>query len=159
MLAPGFSITAGGWQNLPPISRALATYFSLEITPEYSCVMCCHWIKRLKSNDVCVMFKQSKKQAEPSNPWHLKFYSYPARKSSVFFTSEIKKKKRLYKGTQLLVNDWEVFIVGPKVKKPNWLVVCQLPNLQRWLRSWTRVYREQIQLVVRAGIEHRASRL
>ena len=67
-----------------------------------------------------------------------------------FFTSEI-KKKRLYKGTQLLVNDWEVFIVGPKVKK--------LPNLQRWLRSWTRVYREQIQLVVRAGIEHRASRL
>ena len=76
-----------------------------------------------------------------------------------FFLHQKLKKKRLYKGTQLLVNDWEVFIVGPKVKKPNWLVVCQLPNLQRWLRSWTRVYREQIQLVVRAGIEHRASRL
>ena len=44
------------------------------------------------------------KQAEPSNPWHLKFYSCPTRKSSVFFTSEI-KKKRLDRGTQLLVND------------------------------------------------------
>ena len=35
------------------------------------------------------------KQAEPSNPWLLKFYSCPTRKSSVFFTSEIKKKKDL----------------------------------------------------------------
>ena len=37
-------------------------------------------------------------------PLLLKFYSCPTRKSSVFFTSEI-KKKRLDRGTQLLVND------------------------------------------------------
>ena len=29
----GFSIRAGGRQNSPAISRELATYFSLEITP------------------------------------------------------------------------------------------------------------------------------
>ena len=32
-------------------------------------------------------------------------------------------------------------------------------HLQAWPRSWTRDYREQIQLAVSAGIEPRASRL
>ena len=39
------------------------------------------------------------------------------------------------------------------VKNPHWPGAKQLRYLQAWSRSYTRKYREQIQLVVRAGIE------
>ena len=42
-----------------------------------------------------------------------------------------------------------------RVKNPNW----PAGYLQAWLRIWTRDYHEQIQLVVRAGLELKASKL
>ena len=42
-----------------------------------------------------------------------------------------------------------------RVKNPNW----PAGYLQAWLRIWTWDYREQIQLVARAGLELRASAL
>ena len=41
------------------------------------------------------------------------------------------------------------------VKNPNW----PAGYLQAWLRIWTRDYREQIQVVVRVGLELRVSEL
>ena len=45
------------------------------------------------------------------------------------------------------------------VKNPNWQEVNQWAVLQAWTRIWTRDYREQIQLVVRARLELGASEL
>ena len=46
-----------------------------------------------------------------------------------------------------------------RVKNPNWPEANQLAILQAWTRIWTRDYREQIQLAVRAGLELGASEL
>ena len=46
-----------------------------------------------------------------------------------------------------------------KVKNPNWQETNQLTMLQAWQRIWTQNYQEQIQLVVRAGLELMASGL
>ena len=43
-----------------------------------------------------------------------------------------------------------------KVKNPNWLEANQLAILQASPRIWTRDYREQIQLAVRARLGHEA---
>ena len=45
------------------------------------------------------------------------------------------------------------------VKNPNWQEANQLVTLQATQRIQTRDYREQIQLVVRAGLEREASEL
>ena len=51
---------AGGQRNLAAISRELAAYFSLEITPGLNRLfMCCHWITKPKFNKVCILFKHS----------------------------------------------------------------------------------------------------
>ena len=51
---------AGGQRNLAAISRELAAYFSLKITPGWNRVFVCfYWIKKPKFNDVCVLFKHS----------------------------------------------------------------------------------------------------
>ena len=46
-----------------------------------------------------------------------------------------------------------------RVKNPNRPETNQLAILQAWPRIWTRDYREQIQLTVRAGLELGASEL
>ena len=52
----GFSIRAGGRQNLLSIWHELATYFLGGNYPSLNRVfMCCHWIKEPKFNDVCVL--------------------------------------------------------------------------------------------------------
>ena len=40
-----------------------------------------------------------------------------------------------------------------RVKNPNWPDAAPAGYLQAWPRIWTRDYREQIQLAVRAGLE------